>query len=89
MNKYQQIDVWWCGSCDITYLVPSVPHQPWCPKCGTAGWWKRFADSKDIQRNNIWMGSGALNAMIAEKSQEIAEELEKEKERQRSRMRDI
>jgi len=81
MNKYQQIDVWWCGNCDITYLVPSVPHQPWCPKCGTAGWWKRFADSKDIERNNIWMGGRARRTE--------AEQAEQDRDNQRSKMRDV
>ena len=56
-TKYSLIDVWWCGVCDITYLVPSVPHQPWCPKCSTTGWWKRFATAEDIAKNT-WIGMG-------------------------------
>ena len=56
-HKYQQIDVWWCGFCDITFLAPSVPHQPWCPKCQNGSWWKRFATKDDIDKNTlIWMG---------------------------------
>lgn len=50
-TKYQQIDVWRCMHCDVTYLVPSVPHRPFCPKCGVAGWWQRFATPLDVERN--------------------------------------
>jgi hypothetical protein len=36
-------DVWWCAKCDREWTVPSIPHNPRCPTCGTGGWWRRFA----------------------------------------------
>jgi uncharacterized paraquat-inducible protein A len=41
-TKYDRIDVWFCEECDREWRVPSVPHNPKCPRCGTGGWWKRF-----------------------------------------------
>ena len=38
-----RMDVWWCSKCDSEWTVPSLPHNPKCPTCGTAGWWRRFA----------------------------------------------
>jgi hypothetical protein len=35
-------DVWWCAQCDREWTVPSLPHNPICPRCGTSGWWRRF-----------------------------------------------
>jgi hypothetical protein len=37
-----QYDVWWCAKCDAEWKVPSRPHNPKCPTCGTGGWWRRF-----------------------------------------------
>jgi len=37
-------DVWWCAKCDREWAVPSLPHNPNCPTCGTSGWWRRFAE---------------------------------------------
>ena len=36
-------DVWWCAKCDREWTVASLPHNPICPRCGTSGWWRRFA----------------------------------------------
>lgn len=38
----QRVDVWWCARCDREWTVPSLPHNPICPSCGTGGWWRRF-----------------------------------------------
>lgn len=35
-------DVWWCAACDREWTVPSLPHNPNCPRCGTGGWFRRF-----------------------------------------------
>ncbi len=35
-------DVYWCQTCDREWTVPSLPHNPNCPRCGTGGWWRRF-----------------------------------------------
>jgi hypothetical protein len=35
-------DVWWCAKCNREWTVPSRPHNPACPTCGTGGWWRRF-----------------------------------------------
>ena len=46
VNKYQQIDVWWCAKCQLEWMCPSVPHDNRCPKCGEGGWWRRFRGEK-------------------------------------------
>lgn len=50
MNKYQQIDVWWCPKCQVEWRHPSVPHENRCPKCGEGGWWRRFAAPEETRR---------------------------------------
>ena len=35
-------DVWWCAKCKAEWTVPSLPHNPACPRCGAGGWWRRF-----------------------------------------------
>jgi hypothetical protein len=42
-----RVDVWWCAECDEEWTVPSIPHQPECPRCGTRGWWRRFLNGGD------------------------------------------
>lgn len=51
MNKYQQIDVWWCAKCHLEWRAPSVPHNPKCPRCGEGGWWRRFASNDEVRKN--------------------------------------
>jgi len=42
MPSRTDYDVWYCGYCNQRWTVPSVPHNPVCPRCGRGGWWKRF-----------------------------------------------
>ena len=39
----ERIDAWWCAQCKAEWTVPSLPHNPACPRCGRGGWWRRFA----------------------------------------------